>query len=166
LKFRPGAADGWHAAITVESREVYGTGATRAHVHRLIKESIMFFAPVVRTRAHSPAFRSFDRSFERFVNDNFFANTPRGFNVEQDDKAWTVTLDAPGIAKEELAISIEGNIVRLETKPEAKRQLKAAYELPQEIDVDATTAKLENGVLSLVLAKKQPVSNARTIEVK
>jgi HSP20 family protein len=126
----------------------------------------MFFAPVVRTRAHSPSFRSFDRSFERFVNDTFFTNAPRGFNVEQDDKSWTVTLVAPGIAKEELSINIEGNIVRLETKPHAKRQLKAAYELPQEIDVDATSAKLENGVLTLSLAKKQPVSNARTIEVK
>ena len=126
----------------------------------------MFFAPVVRTRAHSPAFRSFDRSFERFVNDAFFSNAARGFNVEQDEKAWTLTLDVPGIAKEDLAINIEGTIVRLETQPEARRQLKAAYELPQEIDVDATTAKLENGVLSLVLAKKQPVSNARKIEVK
>jgi HSP20 family protein len=125
----------------------------------------MFFAPVVRTRAHSPAFRSFDRSFERFVNDAFFTNAPRGFDVEQDDKAWTVTLDVPGVAKDELSINIEGNIVRLETKPEAKRQLKAAYELPQEIDVDATSAKLENGVLSLVLAKKQPVSNARQIAI-
>lgn len=126
----------------------------------------MFFAPVVRTRAVSPACRSFDRSFERFVNDAFFTNTRRGFNVEQDDKTWTLTLDVPGIAKEDLSIHIEGPIVRIETKAEAKRQLKAAYELPQEIDVDATVAKLENGVLTLVLAKKQPVSNARTIEIK
>ena len=125
----------------------------------------MFFAPVVRTRAHAPAFRSFDRSFERFVNDAFFANAQRGFNVEQDDKAWTVTLDAPGIAREDLSINVEGAIVRIETKAEAKRQLKAAYELPQDIDVDATSAKLENGVLTLVLAKKVPVSNARQIVV-
>lgn len=125
----------------------------------------MFFAPVVRTRAHAPAFRSFDRSFERFVNDAFFANSPSGFNVEQDDKAWTVTLDAPGIAREDLSINVEGAIVRIETKPEAKRQLKAAYELPQDIDVDATSAKLENGVLTLILAKKVPVSNARQIVV-
>ena len=125
----------------------------------------MFFAPVVRTRAHAPSFRSFDRSFERFVNDAFFANTARGFNVEQDDKAWTVTLDAPGVAREDLTINVEGAIVRIETKAEAKRQLKAAYELPQDIDVDATSAKLENGVLTLVLAKKVPVSNARQIVV-
>ncbi len=126
----------------------------------------MFFAPVVRSRAHSPAFRSFDRSFERFVNDAFFSNAARGVNVEQDDKAWTITLDLPGVAREDLNINIEGTIVRIETRAEAKRQFKAAYELPQDIDADASGAKLENGVLTLTLAKKQPVSNARQIEVK
>jgi HSP20 family molecular chaperone IbpA len=128
----------------------------------------MFFAPVVRTRASAPAYRSFDRSFERFVNDAFFGNGPgrAGFNLEQDEKAWTVTLDVPGIAREDLSINIEGAIVRIETKAEAKRQYKAAYELPQEIDVEATTARLENGVLTLALAKKQPVSTARQIEIK
>jgi HSP20 family protein len=126
----------------------------------------MFFAPVVRTRAVSPAYRSFDRSFERFVNDAFFGSATTGVNVQQDDKAWTVTLDVPGVTREELAINIEGAVVRIETKQEAKRPFKAAYELPQDIDAEATTAKLENGVLTLTLAKKQPVSNARTIEVK
>jgi HSP20 family protein len=127
----------------------------------------MFFAPVVRTRAASPSFRSFDRSFERFVNEAFFSETAgRGFKVEQDDKAWTVTLDLPGVAREELSINIEGAIVRIETKAEAKRQFKAAYELPQEIDVANTGAKLENGVLTLTLAKQVPVSNVRSIEVK
>jgi HSP20 family molecular chaperone IbpA len=121
----------------------------------------MFFAPVVRTRAYVPTHRSFDRSFERFVNDAF-----TGFKVEQDDKAWTVTLDMPGIAREDLVINIEGAIVRLETKAEAKRQYKAAYELAADIDADASAAKLENGVLTLTLAKKQPVNTARTIEVK
>lgn len=131
----------------------------------------MFFAPVVRTRATAPAYRSYDRSFERFVNDAFFGagagtGLGQGFGLEQDDKAWTVTLDLPGVAREDLSITIEGAVVRIETKAEAKRQYKAAYELPQEIDVEATTARLENGVLVLSLAKKQPVSTARQIEVK
>jgi HSP20 family protein len=126
----------------------------------------MFFAPVLRTRAASPSFRSFDRSFERFVNDNFYGSGSSSFNVEQDEKAWTITLDTPGIAREDLSINIEGAIVRIETKAEAKRQYKAAYELPQDIDAEASNAKLENGVLTLTLAKKVPVSNARQIEVK
>jgi HSP20 family protein len=125
----------------------------------------MFFAPVVRTRATLPTYRSFDRSFERFVNDAFFS-TRTGFKVEQDDKAWTVTLDLPGVAREDLSINIEGTIVRIETRAEAKRPVKAAYELPQDIDAEASGARLENGVLTLTLAKKVPVSNARQIEVK
>ncbi len=118
----------------------------------------MFFAPAVRTRAYVPA-RSFDRSFERFFD-------TLGFDVKQDDKGWTLSLDLPGVAREDLNITAEDAIVRIETKAEAKRQYKAAYELPQEIDVEATSAKLENGVLTLTLAKVQPVSKARTIEVK
>src|SRR3954469_7239269 len=127
----------------------------------------MFFAPVVRTRATTPAFRSLDLNFERFVNDAFFGDGyGPGFQLQQDDKAWTVTLDLPGVAREDLSISIEGPVVRIATKEGVKRSFKAAYELPQDIDAEATSAKLENGVLTLALAKKQPVNNSRTIEVK
>src|SRR5437870_2371170 len=101
----------------------------------------MFFAPVVRTRATAPAHRSYDRNFERFVNDVFFGDGyGPGFALNQDDKAWTVTLDLPGVAREELDIAIEGAVVRIATKAEAKRQFKAAYELPQDIDAEGTAA--------------------------
>jgi HSP20 family protein len=130
------------------------------------KEFIMFFAPVVRTRAVAPGFRSFDRSFERFVNEAFFTPAGPGPRVAQDDKAWTVTIDVPGIAREDVGVSIEGSVVRIETTKEAKRQYKAAYELPQDIDVAASGAKLENGVLTLTLAKQVPERNVRQIEVK
>jgi len=127
----------------------------------------MFFAPVVRTRAVSPSFRSFDRSFERFVNDAFFTNAAqRNLNVAQDDKAWTVTFDVPGVAREDLNIGIEGAVVRIETRAEAQRQFKAAYELPQDIDTAASAAKLENGVLTLTLAKKAPVSNVTQLSIQ
>lgn len=126
----------------------------------------MFFAPVVRTRATSPAYRSFDRDFERFVNEAFFSGANRSFNVEQDEKAWTLSLDLPGVTREELSINIDGPVVRIETKADARRPYKAAYELSQDIDADNSGAKLENGVLTLTLAKKQPVVTARQIEVK
>lgn len=119
----------------------------------------MFFAPVLRTRTAAPSFRSFDRSFERFFN-------TLGFDVKEDDKAWTLSLDLPGVAREDLNISVEGTVVTIATKAEAPRQYKAAYELPAEIDADATAAKLENGVLTLALAKKQPVDTSRRIEIK
>ncbi|MBK6009330.1 Hsp20/alpha crystallin family protein [Ramlibacter ginsenosidimutans] len=125
----------------------------------------MFFAPALRTRAYVPAARSFDRSFERFLNESF--STPfHGVKVEQNEEAWTVSLDLPGVTREQLAIDVDGAVVRVQTAKEAARQYKAAYELPAEIDAEATSAKLENGVLTLTLGKKKPVVTARQIEVK
>lgn len=122
----------------------------------------MFFAPAIRTRAYVPAARSFDRNFERFLTEAF-NNGPK---LETTEQAWTVTLDLPGVAREQLAIEVDGAVVRIQTAAEAPRQFKAAYELPEAIDAEATSAKLENGVLTLTLGKHKPVATARTIEVK
>jgi hypothetical protein len=43
--------------------------------------------------------------------------------------------DAPGVSREQLPIGLEGHAIRIETLPDARRQYKAAYELPQDIDV-------------------------------
>jgi HSP20 family molecular chaperone IbpA len=86
--------------------------------------------------------------------------------VQQNDEAWTVTLDVPGISREQLTIDVDGAVVRVQTVQDAPRQYKAAYELPADIDAEATFAKLENGVLTLALGKKKPVVTARQIEVK
>ena len=125
----------------------------------------MLFAPALRTRAYVPA-RSFDRSFERFLNDSFFGGAATGLKVEQNDEAWTVFLDMPGVSREQLTIDVDGAVVRVATVQDAPRHYKAAYELPAEIDAEATSAKLENGVLTLTLAKKKPVVTSRQIEVK
>ncbi len=122
----------------------------------------MFFAPAIRTARYVP--RSHDRSLERFVNDAFSAAS-RSLNVEQDEKTWTMTLDVPGLSREDLTVGIEGTVVRIESKAEAKRQFKAAYELPQDIDAAASEAKLENGVLTLKLGKLVPVSNVAHLSI-
>lgn len=124
----------------------------------------MFFAPAV-TRSYAPA-RGFDRAFERFLSDSFFVPSHGGLKVEQKEEAWTLSLDLPGVAREQLSIEVDGAVVRLQTVADAPRQFKAAYELPEAIDADTTSAKLENGVLTLTLGKKKPVVTARTIEVK
>jgi HSP20 family molecular chaperone IbpA len=123
---------------------------------------IMFFAPNVRTARFAP--RAYDRAFERFASEAF-AGARRSPLVEQDDKSWTLSLDVPGFAREDLAIGIEGAVVRIDSKAEAKRQFKAAYELPLDIDVTTSEAKLENGVLTLKLGKRVPVSQAAQLQI-
>ncbi|MDQ0569303.1 HSP20 family protein [Variovorax paradoxus] len=122
----------------------------------------MFFAPTLRTARFAP--RSHDRAFERFVNEAF-AGTRRSPLVEQDDKSWTLSIDVPGLSREDLVIGIEGAVVRIDSKAEAKRQFKAGYELPQDIDVGSSEAKLENGVLTLKLGKQAPVNHASQLQI-
>jgi HSP20 family protein len=120
----------------------------------------MLFAPALRTH------RAFDRSFERFLNESLFQPVAHGARVEQNEEAWTLSLDVPGVAREQLAIDVDGAVVSVKTVEGAPRQYRAAYEFPADIDADATTAKLENGVLTLTVAKKKPVVTARQIAVQ
>lgn len=132
----------------------------------------MFFTPVIRHAAHhvhNNNLRSLDRSLERFLSDAV-ATPVRQAGVaahafEQDESSFTLRLDVPGVPKEHLSIGIEGAVVRVESIADAPRQIKAAYELPQEIDATASEAKLEHGVLTLKLGKKVPVSNVTTLAV-
>lgn len=122
----------------------------------------MFFAPALHTARFSP--RSYDRAFERFVNEAF-AGARKSPLAEQDDKSWTLSIDVPGLSREDLTIGIEGAVIRIDSKSEAKRQFKAAYELPQDIDVSSSEAKLENGVLTLKLGKQVPVSRVSELPI-
>lgn len=120
----------------------------------------MLFAPALRTH------RAFDRSFERFLNESLFQPAAGGARVEQKDDTWTLSLDVPGVAREQLAIDVDGPVVSIRTVEGAPRQYRAAYEFPAEIDAEATSAKLENGVLTLTVARKKPVVSARQIAVQ
>lgn len=125
----------------------------------------MFFATTapasLRRHAYSPA----GRSLERFLAETQLATRQKSCTVAQDEKSYTLTFDVPGIARDQLNIGIEGNIVRIDTKEGAPRQYKQAYELPQDIDVATSEAKLENGVLTLKLGKLVPVSRVTTLPI-
>jgi HSP20 family molecular chaperone IbpA len=129
----------------------------------------MFF-----TTAQSPlhsglrrqAYAQAGRSAERFLDEAFTAARKQACAYTQDETAFTLTLDMPGIAKDQLGISIEGAVVRIQSKEGAPRSYRAAYEFPQDIDTSLSQATLENGVLTLKLTKKVPVSKAAELSIQ
>ena len=84
----------------------------------------------------------------------------------QDDNYFTLTLDMPGISREQLSVSIEDAVVRVASKEGAPRQYRAAYEFPLNIDANSSEAHLENGVLTLKLAKLKPVKNVTELSIQ
>ncbi len=133
----------------------------------------MFFAPfpsALRSRfVPAPSLRTLDQNVERFLQQTFAgparpADEP-GRSLTQDEKSYQLVLDLPGISREQLTIEIEGNQLRIATKPDAPRAHQAGYEFPLDIDAAASEAKLENGVLTLKLVKQVPQSNAVTLAI-
>ena len=84
---------------------------------------------------------------------------PAGYTVTQDDKHTTLQLDVPGLSREQLNITIEGNVVKVQSV-EGAPQRSARLGTGADIDTAASTAKLENGVLTLTLARVEPASKA------
>ena len=127
----------------------------------------MIFAPVMsRNTFVSP--RAADLALQRFLQGTLGTSTPvqQQVQVSRDDKSTTLSLDIPGLSREQLKLSIEGTVIKLESVEGAARPVKRAWELDHEIDAAASKAKLENGVLTLTLAKLEPQIKATELAIE
>ena len=125
----------------------------------------MFFTTTAPAQLRRPAHAPVSRSLERFLAETQLATREKSCTVAQDDTSYTLSFDVPGVAKDQLNIGIEGNIVRIDTREGAPRHYRQAYELPQDIDAATSEAKLENGVLTLKLGKQVPVSRVTELTI-
>ena len=119
----------------------------------------MFFTPVSHRAACAPHSNA---AWQHLVRASLQAAAApaAGVQVRQDDKATTLQVDVPGLAREQLQISIEGNVVKLQSVEGAPRQVQRAWELAEDIDAAASTAKLEHGVLTLTLVRQVPADKS------
>ena len=99
------------------------------------------------------------------VEPNQTVRSQRPSAVEQDEQSFTLSFDVPGVSREQLVVGIEGHVVRLSSAEGAPRSYHFACELPQDIDASQSAAKLENGVLTLKLAKVAPVNRVTELVI-
>ena len=105
---------------------------------------------------------------------------PIRMDVSENENAYIVHAEMPGVRKENIKIEIDGNEVSIsaETKNEkdvkdGERVLRSeryygkvsrSFTLTQEVDEAAASAKYDNGVLELALPKKA-VAKAKLVAV-
>ena len=130
----------------------------------------------------------FPTVFDDFMNNDMMAcakNTAPAVNVKEDENAYTMEVAAPGIKKEYCRVNIndDGNLnIAIENKMEHKEEDKKQhylrrefsytnyqqnYSLPEDVDKDQISAKVDNGILTVVLPKmkKEETKVSRMIEV-
>ncbi len=102
-------------------------------------------------------------------------------DVKEGDKEFTVHAELPGVNKDDIHVTIEGNNVAVSAevkktseKKEGDKVLRSeryygkvyrSFTLGQEVDETTARAKFENGVLELVLPKKE-VTSARKLTIE
>lgn len=136
----------------------------------------MFLVPVNRNVSE------FSRSLERLFDDGlsgFFgdardvASSVRSplLDVSETEHSYLVKLDLPGVTKDAVKITIDGRQVSVaaEQQPDAQKmegervlyrerpvsRFSRSFSLPEEISQSDSNAKMDNGVLTLTLAKRQ-----------
>ena len=130
----------------------------------------------------------FPTVFDEFMNSGLTphtASTAPAVNVKEDETAYTMEVAAPGIKKEFCRVHIndDGNLsVAIENKMEHKEEDKKqhylrrefsytnyqqTYTLPEDVDKDHISAKVENGILTIALPKqkKEEVKVSRQIDI-
>lgn len=91
-------------------------------------------------------------------------------DVSEDDKAYTVMAEIPGVRKEDIKVSVDGNQVSISAEVRKEKEEKAgktvvrseryygsvsrSFSLAQDVDDQGARAKYQDGVLELSLPKK------------
>jgi HSP20 family protein len=102
--------------------------------------------------------------------------SPR-LNISETDQAFEVQADMPGVKKEDVKVAIDHQRVTIEgeTKRETERRegenvlytersaskFMRSFMLPVEVDETSAQARMENGVLTMTLPKKQGTEATR-----
>lgn len=92
-------------------------------------------------------------------------------DVKENDGAYTVSAEIPGVKKEDIQVAVEGGLVTVsaEVKQEDVQKkddkllrseryygsVSRSISLPQDVESAQAKAKYDNGVLTLTLPKKQ-----------
>jgi HSP20 family protein len=101
--------------------------------------------------------------------------------VSEDDKAYTVHAEIPGVKKEDIRVTVDGNQVAISAEVKNEREVKEgskvlrseryygtvsrSFALGQEVDDSAVVAKYVDGVLELNLPKRA-IEKAKQISIQ
>ncbi len=140
---------------------------------------------MVNVTRFSPLDDAFDNLLRGFVlrpvnPDTREAAAKFRVDINEDDKAYTVHADLPGVKKDDIHIAIDGDQVSITAEArtvnevkdanDARRVLRSeryagkyyrAFTLGAEVDDAAAAARYADGVLELTLPKKAPVAAKR-----
>jgi HSP20 family protein len=137
---------------------------------------------MVSITRYSPFDEAFDDLFRGFFVRPVSYEAPAGaaqfrVDVSEDEKAYQIRAEIPGVKKEDISVTIDGDTVAISAEVKNEKDVKngervlrserhygkvyRAFTLGQAVDEAGANAKYANGVLELTLPKKAAVQAKR-----
>jgi HSP20 family protein len=98
-------------------------------------------------------------------------------DVKEDEKAYLVHAELPGVKKEDIHVHVEGNTVAISAEVKQEKEVKEgqrllrseryfgkvsrSFQVAQDIDDAQASARFNDGVLELTLPKRAAASSKR-----
>lgn len=134
---------------------------------------------------YNPADDAFDDLFRGFFMRPVRFEGPQEvqikLDVSEDEKAYTVHAEIPGVKKEDINVSIDGGQIAISAEVKNEKEIKdggkvirseryygkvsRAFALGQDVDEETAEAKYNDGILTLLLPKKA-ASKTKNLTIK
>jgi HSP20 family protein len=136
--------------------------------------------------AHSDPFSNLDDWFNNFWMPRPFsadmeAISPIKIDITENDKAYTIRAEIPGVKKEDVKVQVDGNLVSISAETKQKKEKKESgrvvcsecsqgssyrsFTLNSNVNEAKSQARFEDGMLELKLPKKNG-AGAKQLKIK
>ena len=114
-------------------------------------------------------------------NDGSISSFAPTVNTREDDNAYYIEVDLPGVKKEDINVDISDGMLTISGERKFKNEIKEenyykvessfgkferSFRLPEDIDVENINAENKNGVLEITLPKVKKEDKKKKIEIK
>lgn len=144
--------------------------------------AITMYDPFSEFKKSIDLFNSIINYPEKNGGKNFDADFLPTVNSREDDKAYYLEVDLPGVKKEDIDLSIEKGILTVSGERKSKEEVKEkdyykiessygkftrSFSLPKKVDENRIEAKTQDGVLELTIPKQEEeVQKTKKISIK
>ncbi len=140
------------------------------------------YSELERMRKSFELFNNMFNNLERTLPQENVSSFIPTVNTREDDSAYYIEVDLPGVKKEDIEITTEDNVLTISGERKVRDEVKEddyykvesvygtfsrSFTLPENVDVNKIEAKNENGVLEIVIPKKvEEDKKPKKIEIK
>lgn len=131
-----------------------------------------------------------DELFNNFFNNDYHENYVKNYgaqpstNVFETEKEFKIEMSLPGFVKEDVQLINKDNLLTIKVEKEVSKEaenketfkyahrefgaynFEKQYRLPKTVDGESISAKFENGILNIVLPKKEEAKEKAPVEIK